>query len=159
MGCAKNRTSHFVCLYYETIEEGTTVRKGIFWCYKKCSGGDYQVGMTKTVSVGCDISGNPLEEAEFSSKSGENFNHKIEWEKSSSKICRARPFNCYPRGRVEIKNGKIKIYANPILIEDDKARSCIEKSFELEAYRDEIKWIADNSRHYEYESYYEEEDI
>ena len=91
-----------------------------------------------------------LEEAEFSSKSGDNFNHEIEWEKrkDSARICRRHPYNYYPRGRVEIKNGKIKIFANPVIMEEPDAMEDIIKAFELEEVKDNVSWIADGSKHY-----------
>ena len=30
-------------------------------------------------------------------------------------ITKNKPYNYYPRGRVEIKNGKVSIYMNPVL--------------------------------------------
>ena len=47
--------------------------------------------------------------------------------------------------------GKIKIYANPVIICDEEARGLIVKTFELKEWENEIKWIADNSRHYQYD--------
>ena len=92
--------------------------KGIFWfingkkliCHK----------------AACDNTGNPTEPAEFSSKSGENFNHTAEWEKLPKSVTGGKPFNYCPRGRVEIKNGKASIiYLNPVLNE----HAIIEKTF------------------------------
>ena len=128
------------------------MKKGIFWCYVSCFDDDMYTHQLLTVMVDCDISGKPMEKAEFSSKSGENFNHKTEWEKrhNNSKRTRNKPFDYYPRGRVEIKNGKIRIFANPVIIDDDEAKSLIVKTFELEDVKDDISWICDNSRHYRY---------
>lgn len=117
--------------------------KGIFWCYK----GFYEEYYFYTVKVRCDTNGTPLESIEFTSKSGDNFNHKVEWEKRG-KI--GKPYNYYPRGRIEIRNGKIKIYANPILIADSVVQCHIIEHFELEDEKTKIKWIPDYSTHYEY---------
>lgn len=124
--------------------------KGIFWCYLTCFDDDMFGVTVLPVKVKCDLSGNVLEKAEFSSKSGDNFNHKIEWKKrkASTRICRRHPYNHFPRGRVEIKNGKIKIFANPVIIEEADAKESVVKAFELEEVKDKISWIADGSKHY-----------
>lgn len=126
--------------------------KGIFWCYVSCFDDDLYAHTVLPVRVKCDINGKETENVEYSSKSGENFNHEIEWEKlaETSRKCRNKPFDFYPRGRVEIKNGKVRIFANPIIIEDDEAKALIIKTFELGGVKDAIKWNADNSKHYRY---------
>lgn len=125
--------------------------KGIFWCYVICFDNDMYTHNLITVNVRCDRDGHPLEKVNYSSKSGDNFNHKTEWNKISEINRNKRPYNYYPRGRVEIKKGKIKIYANPEIICDEEARGLIVKTFELKEWENEIKWIADNSRHYQYD--------
>ena len=52
---------------------------------------------------------------QFSSKSGDNFNHRFEWARLDRKVTEGQPFNYYPRGRVEIKNGKATVYLNPVI--------------------------------------------
>ena len=125
--------------------------KGIFWCYVICFDFDMYTHNLITVKVHCDGNGNPLEKADFSSKSGDNFNHRIEWDKLLKKNRNNHPYNYYPRGRVEINKGKIKIYANPVIICDEEAKGMIVKTFELKEREKEIKWIADNSKHYQYD--------
>lgn len=124
--------------------------KGIFWCYLTCFDDDMFGVAVLPVKVKCDLSGSALEDVEFSSKSGDNFNHEIEWEKrkDSARIFRRHPYNYYPRGRVEIKNGKIKIFANPVIMEEPDAMESIIKAFELEEVKNMIFWIADGSKHY-----------
>lgn len=126
--------------------------KGIFWTYMSWFDDEIYVPVIFPIKVKCDINGNALEEVEFSSKSGENFNHKAEWEKKkeTSRLCRNHPFDYFPRGRVEIRNGKIYIYANPVIISEDEAKKLIIETFELEDALDNIAWIADNSEHYKY---------
>ena len=47
------------------------------------------------------------------SKSGDNYNHKELWEFIKPAKCK-KPFDYYPRGRVEVSNkGKPVIYMNP----------------------------------------------
>lgn len=52
---------------------------------------------------------------QFSSRSGNNFDHRLEWERIDRKIAKVRSFNYYPRGRVEIKNSKATAFLDPIL--------------------------------------------
>ena len=59
-----------------------------------------------------------------------------------------KPYNYYPRGRVEIKEkGKAKIFLNPDIATDEIVAYIVEK-FRLQ-YR-EVKVIADGSKHYHY---------
>ena len=51
------------------------MRKGIFWC----TNFDAESTEFITVSVVCDKYGDSQEPVQFSSKSGNNFNHRIEW--------------------------------------------------------------------------------
>ncbi len=90
------------------------MKKGIFWC----ANFDTECPKLITVSVACDKNGNSKDPVQFSSKSGDNFNHKLEWEKFDRTVTAGQPFNYYPRGRVEIKNGKAIVFLNPILNKD-----------------------------------------
>lgn len=87
------------------------MRKGIFWCKNF----NTERPELLTVSVTCDKNGNSEEPVRFSSKSGNNFNHRLEWERFDRSITAGHPFNYYPRGRVEIKNGKAIVFLNPVL--------------------------------------------
>lgn len=126
--------------------------KGIFWCYRQ---GVILKGKEETseviiipVKVKCDENGNVLEEASYSSKSGENFNHKVEWDKLKKGLKGGHPYNYYPRGRVEIRNGKIKVFANPVIFEDAQIIKTVFESFEIEKELAELH--ADNSYHYRF---------
>ena len=102
-------------------------------------------------AVACDRNGLTNEAAAFSAKSGENFNHKAEWSKPDKRITRGKPFNYYPRGRVEIKNRKATVYLNPDLNNTVVLNKIIE-NFELKNQQD-LKSIAvksDGSSHYHY---------
>lgn len=126
--------------------------KGIFWNYMSWFDDEMYVPVILPIKVKCDINGNALEKIEFSSKSGDNFNHKAEWEKKkeTSRLCRNHPFDYFPRGRVEIRNGKIHIYANPVILSDEVVKKLIIETFELADVMEKISWIADNSEHYKY---------
>ena len=83
-----------------------SLSKGIFWWI------DEHLFCRK---VSCDANGMSLEAADFTSKSGDNFNHKAEWEKLPKKMTGGKPYDYDPRGRVEIKRDKVTVYLNPIL--------------------------------------------
>lgn len=64
------------------------------------------------------------------SKSGNNYNHKLLWEHVKPRGCN-KPFDYYPRGRVEISNkGKPIVYMNPNIGEE--ALDLIVKAFDLQ---------------------------
>ena len=122
------------------------MKKGIFWC----ANFDTEFPELITVSVVCDKNGNSKEPVQFSSKSGNNFNHRLEWERIDRKITKGQSFNYYPRGRVEIKNGKATVFLNPILNKESIVSKVIDefglKATELTGVR--IK--SDGSNHFHF---------
>jgi len=56
---------------------------------------------------------------ELLATSGTEFNHQAAWSTLPKRETGNKPYNYYPRGRVEIRNGKAVIYANGN-ISDDK---------------------------------------
>lgn len=118
------------------------VCKGIFW---------YEPNEHKlfTVKVRCNEKGIALEPVIYSSKSGENFNHKVEWAKLPKEITNGNPYNYYPRGRVEVKKGKVKIFLHPVLNRFDIEHFILEE-FEILGKRITVQEIPDGSKHYEY---------
>lgn len=100
----------------------------------------------------CDNNGTALLPVCYTSKSGSNFNHKIEWEKLDRSITCGHAYNYYPRGRVEIKNGKVTIYANPVLLKEDIVLSIVQEFFLEEAVTQNILRVcADGSLHYQFQ--------
>lgn len=123
------------------------MKKGIFWCKDY----DTDFPLLITVAVPCDINGLPNETVAFSSKSGENFNHKIEWSKLPKSITQGKPFNYYPRGRVGMKNGKATVFLNPDIHTERIIRKVLD-TFEIteNSGLKSIRVKADGSRHYRY---------
>lgn len=119
--------------------------KGIFWLINE------DEPKLLSVKVLCDETGTPLEEASFSSKSEENFNHKREWDNLPDSVKKSKEFDYYPRGRVEIKNNKIKIFANPVLLTEE-IKQMIFIEFDIQDSLDEVKVVADNSSHYKFKA-------
>lgn len=122
------------------------MRKGIFWC----ANFDTECPELITVSAACDKNGDSKEPVRFSSKSGNNFNHRPEWERLDRSITAGRPFNYYPRGRVEIKNGKATVFLNPVINKECVVRRIMD-AFEL--MTGELNCInikSDGSSHYRF---------
>ena len=121
------------------------MRKGIFWVVID----DEETNLI-SVTAECDVDGTSINpDILFSSKSGDNFNHKIEWSRLPHSVTKGKLFNYYPRGRVEIKNGKVRIYINPDAYNETVFKLLI-KDFDLEECFDKIRVVIDNSAHYQY---------
>lgn len=116
--------------------------KGVFWYIP--DKGDLIVK-----KVACDNNGTAMELTEYSSKSGDNFNHKIEWSKLLHSTTKGKPYNFYPRGRVEIKRGTAIVYLNPAL-KEPRIEEKIKSEFSLLDEAINIRFVADGSFHYEY---------
>ena len=130
------------------------MKKGIFWFNNEDLDNPHLI----TVAAECDANGEADPSVVFSAKSGRTFNHKIEWEKLGRDITGGHEFNYYPRGRVDIVNGKATIYLNPDL-NNDAVLDIIFTEFELKE-NSELKTIAvksDGSHHYRYYSLDENE--
>ena len=121
------------------------MKKGVFWCR------NVNNPQLIVVSAECTSDGVVYSSESLSSKSGDNFNHKIEWEKLGRRITEGKPFNYYPRGRVEIKKRKATIYLNPTLNDPTILAKNI-KEFELATPQelDTITVKNDGSNHYKY---------
>ena len=124
--------------------------KGIFWLRPE-GYGEFSVISKKAL---CDPSGEVIDNTvEFSSKSGENFNHKAEWAKLPRSVTQEHEYNYYPRARVEIKNGIARLYMNPDVNVND-IRILVLRDFGISKKNglSEIKFISDGSEHYSYEA-------
>ncbi len=122
----------------------TELHKGIFWLI---DGGLF------VIKARTNSQGEILEGVELSAKSKTNFNHRAEWERLPKKITQGKPFDYYPRGRVEFafrKNLTVKVYLNPTLCtEEIKQEIITEFGLTKENGVDEITFIADGSAHYQ----------
>ena len=120
-----------------TADNYPVPHKGIFWFVE----GEELV----SVKVPCDPQGNPLVPVDFSSKTGENFDHRLEWEKLSPTLTQGKSFDHYPSGRVEIENRKVTVYCHPSLIQSPH-RLMITGGFGIPSAT--TRFIADRSIHY-----------
>lgn len=111
--------------------------KGIFWLAG---------GKLLTVKVLCDGNGAPLEAADFSAKSGENFNHRAEWARLPRSVTGGLPFDYWPRGRVEIRRGRATVFLHPSLNRESVLR-LIRSAFRLDG-EIPVRAVSDGSAHY-----------
>lgn len=89
----------------------TELYKGIFWITEVDDWSAEQlISRIQVTPAGKLI--NP-EKLDLNSKNVDNYNHRLLWESLTSKTTHNKPYNYYPRGRIEIKHGKAMIYANP----------------------------------------------
>ena len=124
-------------------------KKGIFWIVdrKNLQNNEPYLFCIPDDSVGVPCFLTPI--PPLNSKYGGNYNHKQTWETYvPAELRRDKPYNYYPRGRVEIKEkGKAKIFLNPDIATDEIIAYIIEK-FRLQ--HREVKVVADGSKHYGY---------
>ena len=120
--------------------------RGIFWVKDTKGFSD-----TVVVKAECDASGAfiNLRNTCLLSKNGKEFNHKAAWDTLPKQKTEKKPYNYYPRGRVQIKNGCAVIYANANII-SDKLRKWVAKEFNLSKENgiNKIMMKADMSNHY-----------
>ncbi|MBO7453528.1 MAG: hypothetical protein J6U54_24605 [Clostridiales bacterium] len=89
------------------------------------------------------------EKLDLNSKNVDNYNHRLLWESLPNKNTHNKPYNYYPRGRVEIKRGKAVIYANPNICLDELINLLV-KRFGLNKENGimEVALKPDGSNHY-----------
>ena len=125
------------------------LKKGIFWIVDRENLKNNEPYLFRIpvdlAGVPCPLMSIPL----LNSKHGDNYNHKQTWEEYvPAELRGGKPYDYYPRGRVEIKEkGKAKIFLNPDIATEEIIAYIVEK-FRLQ--HREVKVIADGSKHYHY---------
>ena len=112
---------------YKYVKASKELNRGIFW------------------DVNGELLAFPFVEDNLTgiAKSGNTYNHKKLWPFVKPKGCN-KPYNYYPRGRVEINNkGKVIIYMNPNVSESLLSEIKIEFGIITDP-----RIIYDNSNHY-----------
>lgn len=127
--------------------EDSQLYRGIFWIPDT----DNIYDSDLYFRIPCDEYGLTCSEipVEISSKSADNYNHKKLWNSLPKKLTGGKPFDYYPRGRVEIKNRMALVYHSGYIPQDMLKVWLIEK-FNLTVANGirKIRLIADNSGHY-----------
>ena len=129
------------------LNESRELSKGVFWIKDPDNPNDE---LTFPIPSGLD--GETLDSssviASGMADSGMTYNHRRIWDALPDGMTDGKPFDYYPRGRVEIRNGKARIFANPLL-GNDACMRVIENAFGLNgAGLDSVEFISDGSDHY-----------
>ena len=82
----------------------------------------------------------------LNSRNGDNYAHKVTWGELLYELTRNKPFDYFPRGRVEIRNNKCTIFLNPSISRADIV-DYLKEQFELGDF-DSIRIVEDHSNHY-----------
>lgn len=130
----------------QILNEDSQLYKGIFWIKDIDNIKDSKLYF----QIPCDSNGNINDNnINFTSKSGKSFNHENTWKQLSKYDTNNKPFNYYPRGRVEINNNKAIIYCNQNIANDDLKQWCI-NVFNLNKHNgiNNVIIKVDNSNHY-----------
>lgn len=132
------------------LTEDVKLYRGIFWIPDV----DDVQSSDLYFTIPCDMNGD-IDDPEFqipqtmSSTGSDNYNHKRVWNQLPSKLTHNKPFDYYPRGRVEISNGVAKVFHSPYIPQEELKDFVIDK-FNLTKHNGikKIKMIADGSDHY-----------
>ena len=94
-----------------------TLAKGIFWIVDTT---ELEHNAPYCVRIPCTPSGQSTKmDSSHLAKSGDTYNHERYWASMPKSLTKGKPFNNYPRGRVEIAHGKATIYLNPHIATDE----------------------------------------
>lgn len=91
----------------------------------------------------CDENGAFFDVDGLSSADGTGYNHNATWSTLPKSLTHGNPFDYYPRGRVEIRNGKATVWLNENLL---PLSDEIVRLFGLESVTVTVR--VDGSRHY-----------
>ena len=82
---------------------------------------------------------------------GSNYNHRLLWESLPKSITCGKPFDYFPRGRVEIRNSKAIVYLNPD-INIKEIQAYVVETFGLLDKNGikSVRFVSDGSNHYKY---------
>lgn len=131
------------------LTEDSNLYRGIFWIPDVNNVEQSQLYFQIPCNSNGDIDTDFEISTQMSSKNTQNYNHKNLWSTLSRKYTNNKPFNYYPRGRVEISRGIVTVYHSPHIPQDELKQWLIDK-FNLTTHNGikKIKMIADGSEHY-----------
>ena len=73
-------------------------------------------------------------------------NHRREWALFTKKVTNKMRFDDFPRGRVELRNGRATVFLHPVLCTPSVQREII-AAFDLTGAA--VRFVADESAHYQ----------
>lgn len=116
--------------------------KGLFWLAD---------GELIAYKIPCNANGWPDNpQLPYNSRKGDSFTHKATWAEAAReqpRAVRSKPWNYFPRGRVEVKASKVTVYHNPALSSPEFERT-IREAFMLNDEKLSIRFVPDHSEHY-----------
>lgn len=118
--------------------------KGIFWIAAQTM--DDYVNRDHLQIIACPVPADCMMLG--NSKNGNTNTHAKTWDElvqTAPREIRSKPWNYYPRGRVEIRFHAVKVFLHPVLL-SEPCRQLIIETFFLEDC--EVTFIADHSSHY-----------
>lgn len=127
--------------------EDSTLYKGIFWIVDE---NDPHNNSNYCFKIDSDTDGNAIELDDIGiAKSGNTYNHKLVWNQLPKAMTCGKPYNYFPRGRVEIHNGVAKIFLNGNINYGDVI-TFLKHEFNLTPHNGmkKVQVIEDNSSHY-----------
>ncbi|MEG2541050.1 MAG: hypothetical protein RSB59_04680, partial [Clostridia bacterium] len=120
--------------------------RGIFWVIAETED-ELIADNILFMPIYCDMDGTPTDDRFISNaKSGNNYNHEASWKELDRTTTKGKQYNYYPRGRVEVRNGKGQIYLNGNINDVEIVRE-IKCLFGLNTLS-QVRVIEDNSQHY-----------
>lgn len=125
------------------FEMAKELQCGIFWCLAETEN-EIDEKHLITFTKECSLDGVPVDTEGLNAKSGATYNHKATWAKLSHTVTKGKPFDYYPRGRVEVSNNKAIIWLNGCLV--DLANE-IKRLFGL-SILSKVQVKVDGSEHY-----------
>ena len=128
---------------YKESNKELGLSSGIFWIVDT---NNLLNNVDYCFTILCDKSGNPLSLVGLNAKSGTTYNHELTWKSLPPRLTHNKPYNYYPRGRVQIKNNKATVYLNPNINTDEIQQFIIDK-FNLSSLSS-INFKSDGSNHY-----------
>ena len=131
----------------QTLNEDSQLYKGVFWIVESDM---VEKNRKYCFTIPSDTDGNPTsDDLDLNAKSGKTYNHERLWNSLPARMRYGRDYKFYPRGRVEISNGKATVYLNPHINTED-VQEFIKSEFNL-TDRNGIKkvvFFSDGSEHY-----------
>jgi hypothetical protein len=128
--------------------ESSQLCSGVFWIVDI---NNIESNKKYCFQIPCDMNGIPdnAEKYNLNAKSGTTYNHEKLWKMLGSKFTNNKPYNYYPRGRVDISNSKVIVYLNPV-INTSEIQEFIKKEFNLTSHNGikKVTFKSDGSEHY-----------
>lgn len=91
------------------LSEDSQLYRGIFWITDI----DNPYNNQLYFQIPCNSDGIDDDFNGYTSKNNDSHNHKNLWTTLCSRLTNNKPYNYYPRGRVEIAHGKATVYLSP----------------------------------------------